>query len=210
MPIALCTDTKTLVAQAKAFAGEGIAVLLAGEGESALAAPLRAALPELVVLEAQSPRFARLNFDAVTLVVADLDAAFLQGSAGRRLFDALGRLAEEGLTLAFCGSAGASAGGVLPDGLHAGLSLVPHTVVLPDVRAVHDLRGLLASLSERRIRLLALDAPACALYDPARDDVAAHGSGSVLLAAFVAGEGESTPTARLHVLTDGMRAGWPE
>jgi hypothetical protein len=210
MPIALCTDTKTLVAQAKALAGDGIAMLLTGEGESTLTAPLQEVLPDLVVLEAGSPRFARLNFDAVTLLVADLDAAFLQGSAGRRLFDALGRLAAEELMLAFCGAAGASAGGVLHDGLHAGLGLVPHTVVLPDLHAVPDLRGLLAQLSERRIRLLALDAPACAVYDPARDEVAAHGAGSVLLAAFVAGADESPPTARLHVLTDGTRAGWPE
>ncbi len=209
MPILLFSDAAACAAWVTALSDPGPALLLS-TGNSALAEPLRAALPELAEVEATSPRFARVNFDALALLVVDLPPAFLDDSGGRRLFDALGRLAEETLALAFVGAAAARTGGRQLDGVHAGLSLVPHTAVIPDLNALGDLRSLLSALSQQGMRLLALDAPVGVRYDAASDRVTVRGTGSVLLVSFRAGPEDDAPTARLHVLTDGMSAGWPE
>lgn len=216
MPVLLFSDNDTCVNGVAALApasrkADGINVLLTS-GESALAEGLRAVLPELVVLDVVSPRFARLDFEAVALIVLEAPTDFLLGSTGRRLVEALGRLARDSLALALIGEAGALAGSALLDGVHAGLSLVPGTAVIPHLQAVEDLRGLLATLSRRRTRLLALDAPVGVAYDAARDAVTVGkgSAGSVLLVSFVEGVERSVPTARLHVLTPGMTAGWPE
>jgi hypothetical protein len=209
MPILLFTDADACAGWATALSEPGPALLLSA-GSSALAEPLRAALPDLVEVEVTSPRFARINFDALSLLVVDLPAEFLEGAAGRRLFDALGRLAAESLALAFVGAPAALTGGRLLDGVHAGLSLVPRTAVIPNLQTVGDLHTLLSTLSRQGVRLLALDASVGVRYDAGTDRVAVRGTGSVLLAAFDTGPGAGAPTARLHVLTDGMSAGWPE
>ncbi len=188
--------------------GGGFVVLLS-EGSSLLEAPLAAALgDDLIAVEMGSPRFSRLNYDAVQAVVVDLPAETLLSSPGRRLMDALGRLAEESLALALIGPAAATGGAFLPDAATAALNLVPGTVVAPSVNAVEDLHSMLERLSQTGLQLLALDAPVAAEYDAGSDTVAVHGAGSALLAAFHHPAG-GPPTARLHVLHDGMRSGWP-
>ncbi len=212
MPILLFTDADACLHSLLSLAdvdAQRIAVLLYA-GDSALAQPLQALLPDLSAVDIASPRFARLNFDAIGLLVVDLPRAFLEDSGGRRLIDALARLAEEGMALVFVGENASLAGGALLDGIHAGLSLVPRTAVIPDLRGVGDLRALLAALSGRGLRLLALDAPVGVRYDAARDSVRVQGAGSVLLAAFRPGANDEPPAARLHVLTDQNEAGWPD
>jgi hypothetical protein len=217
MPILLYSDMHTCAKLAGPMATNGLVVLLTAEG--AAADPhLTHAFPELLVIEAGSPRFSRLNFDALALVLVDLPMDVLLSSVGRRLMETLGRLTEEGLGLAFVGDVVAVTGGVMLDGVHAGLSLVPGTAVMPNVSAVHDLHALLERMRARRTRLLALDAPVGAAYDAAADRVTVHGSGSVLLMAFVEDHADAAAdtaaetggTARLHVLTNGMTSGWPE
>lgn len=188
--------------------GSGLVVLL-HEGTSPLEAFLVDALgDDFIAIEVGSPRFSRLNFDAVHAVVVDLSAETLLSSPGRRLMDALGRLAEEALALALIGPAAAAGGAFLPDATTAALNLVPGTVVAPAVGQVDDLHGMLERLSQRGLQLLALDAPVAAEYDAGTDTVAAHGAGSALLAAFHR-PASGKPTARLHVLRGGMRSGWP-
>jgi hypothetical protein len=212
MAILLFSDPETLREQAGRFISGRLPVLLT-TGESALAAPLQGVLENLLVIDVQGARLSRLNFDAVDLAIVDLAPAMLLSSAGRRLIDALGKLAgepDQGLHLAFYGLALAVTGAFLDDGLAAGLNLIPRTVVAPDVQAVDDLRALLTRMSDGGLRLLALDRPVSARYEPRADTVAVAGRGSVLLTAFRQTPGSDRPTARLHVLTDGMTSGWPE
>jgi len=248
MPLILATDAAAAAAALPALAGHLVrpanadvappAVLLheAGHAGGALEQALRALLPELIAVEIGSPRFARLNFDALALLAVDLRPALLDSAGGRRLFDALGGLLREGLSLLFVGEGAAMAGARLPEAgpastgstgeelppLRAGLGLLPGAAVLPDLQGGVDLRALLARLSHDRVRLLALAAPAavrCDLDGAARFTL--HGAGGALLVAFVdgsgpagsgpaaAGSGGAAPTARLHPLTAGQAAGWP-
>jgi hypothetical protein len=78
------------------------------------------------------------------------------------------------------------------------------------MQQVHELNALLAQMSNRGLRLLALDRPVSARYDPRQDTVTAYGNGHVLLMAFHHTPGQPQPTARLQTLTDGMTRGWPE
>ena len=125
-----CAQTLASLVSAAGDGEPGLSVLLAN-GAGTLAEPLRAALPDLLVVDVASPRFGRLNFDAVALVVLDLPAESLLSPQGRRLVEALGRLAQETLALALVGETTALAGGALLDGIHAGLSLLPGTAVIP-------------------------------------------------------------------------------
>lgn len=209
MPILLSTEIDSCAHRLAAIPGEGTFVL-AAQGDSTLEARLRETLPGLVVAQIGTPRFARLNFDFVRALVLDLNDEVLLSSPGRRLAETLGRLARESLFLSLVGPAAGVAGGLLADGLRAGLSLVPHTAVLPDLRTIADLRTLLATLSASSTRLLALDAPVTVCYDGATDRVSVVGTGSALLASFAGTAGSDLPTARLHVLSDGMSAAWPD
>jgi hypothetical protein len=208
MPIALSSDPTTLAAHAPHWLDDKIAVLLTGK-ESQFFTPLPVALDNLVVVDIAGPRMRRLNFDTIHLAIVDLPAEFLLGPAGRRLLDALGHLAREHLTLGFAGPATATAGAYLLNGVTAGLNLIPQTVVLPDVQQVPDLRVLLEQVSRAKRRLLALDGPITVTYHHTGDQVEVHGDGSVLLAAFHASLRTGQTNARLHVLRNGMRAGWP-
>ena len=58
-------------------------------------------------------------------------------------------------------------------------------------------------------RLLALARPASVRYESLKDTVTVAGKGNVLLAAFHQAADQQQPTARLHVLTEGMTSGWP-
>ncbi|MCX6048602.1 MAG: hypothetical protein NT075_26155 [Chloroflexi bacterium] len=211
MAILLFSDAQTVSEQAPQFIQGRLPVLLM-TGESPLAAPLQAALDDLLVVDVQGPRLSRLNFDAVDLAIVDLAPELLLSSGGRRLIDVLGNLAsdpDQALHLAFYGPSLAVIGGFLDDGATAGLNLIPGTVVLPDVQAVTDLRALLARMSDAGLRLLALDRPVGARYEPLADTIAVRGQGSLLLTAFRQNPGDERPTARLHVLTDSMTSGWP-
>lgn len=223
MAIILCSDFDTLITQMATHAGSAsqaslIALLTAGQSE--LAAPLEEAVTaaghELLAVDVNGPRFGRLNFDAMDLVILDLSPQLLLSSGGRRLMDALGHLAVDELTLAFAGPAIAATGGFLEDGVTAGLNLIPNAVVIPAVQDGADLHTLLARLSERRMRLLALDGSVCVRYDFAAETVTVlagdggESNGSALLVAFVATNPDDAPTARLHVLTPGMTRTWPD
>jgi hypothetical protein len=212
MAILLFSNSDILIEQATYFAGDQLAVLLTTD-ESALTAPLQARLEDLIVADVQGPRLGRLNFDAIALAVVDLTPEMLLSSGGRRLLDVLGRLAtdpDEPLHLAFYGPALGVIGAFLEDGVTAGLNLLPRTVVVPNMKSVADLRALLLNISERGLRLLALDQPVCARYEAVADTVAVRGAGGVLLTAFRRTPANEQPTARLHVLTDKMSSGWPD
>jgi hypothetical protein len=208
MSILLASSPDLLLPEAARRSDAGLIALLF-DGESALAEALRAVVESPILVDINGPRLSRVNFDAVALVILDLPLATLLGPAGRRLSDALGRLAEEELTLAFAGEAATATGMLLEDGVTAGLNLIPQAVVIPNVQAVPDLHRLLARVSEQGVRLLALDAPVTAEYRYDADRVAVVGGGSVLLVGFVAGAAGERPTARLHALTGGMQDGWP-
>ncbi len=90
-----------------------------------------------------------------------------------------------------------------------GLDLIPNTLVLHDLQAVPDLRGLLSDLSVRQTRLLALDGPVCVEYDPITDSVTTSGEGSALLAAFIQDSASDQPTVRVQILPAGASSGWP-
>ncbi|MCB9137757.1 MAG: hypothetical protein H6642_05355 [Caldilineaceae bacterium] len=185
-------------------------VALLHEGESALIETLQAKVDTPILVDIHGPTLSRVNFDAVELLIADLTPETLLSAGGRRLMDALGHLAQEGeLSLAFAGDATAVTGLLLEDGITAGLNLIPRTVIIPDVQAVPSLAALLGRASEQGVRLLALDAPVVAAYEPENDMVSVQGAGSALLASFLGGDNGERPTARLHALTDGMRDGWP-
>jgi hypothetical protein len=210
-----------------------IVLLCAGDGAStatALAQALLPLLPNLFVVDVNGDRFARLNFDALRAVILDFDVETLLASAGRRLVEVLAQLAamrEAGdeLHLVFVGATAGTTGGVLLDGIHAGLNLIPATAVAPDIKAVADLRGLIMSMSAGRGRLIALDAPVGLAYSRESDQVQVAGKGSALLVAFVPSNKGSQaardhdpsdsqepppPTARLHVVTGGMRSAFPD
>ncbi|CAN5443813.1 hypothetical protein BH10CHL1_BH10CHL1_10810 [soil metagenome] len=211
MAILLFSDAQTVCEQAPKFIRGRLPVLLT-VGESALATPLQAVLDDLLIVDVQGPRLSRLNFDAVDLAIVDLSPELLLSSGGRRLIDVLGALASDpgqGLHVGFYGPSLAVMGAFLDDGLTAGLNLIPRTVVAPDVQAVTDLRALLARMSDAGLRLLALDRPVSAHYEPLADAMTVRGQGSVLLTAFRQNPDEQRPTARLHVVTDGMTSGWP-
>lgn len=190
-----------------------MALITAPQGK--LTPLLQAKMPDLIVVDVTGDRLRRLNFDLLRLAIIDLPNKALLSSGGRRLFDALGRLAtpppgEDELTLCFYGAAVTPVGAFLDDGATAALNLIPQTVVLPNMQQVADLNALLATMSNRGLRLLALDHPVSARYDPRRDTVTAQGDGNVLLMAFHQAPGEEQPTARLQTLTNGMARGWPD
>ena len=187
-----------------------IALLYAGATD--LRAPLEERVDDALVVDVESPRLSRVNFDAVGLVLLDLTPGQLLSRAGRRLVDVLGRLAEESLDLALVGPATATAGAFLQDGVTAGLNLIPGCVVIDDVKAVDDLHGLLAQVSRLDVRVLALDAPVVAGYTVADDTVSVQGDGSVMLIAFVPNavdDADAGKTARLQILHQPMRRTWP-
>lgn len=176
-------------------------------------------LPNLLVVDVNSDRFRRINFDQIANVVVDLDSETLLSSPGRRLIEMLANLAalDDGdgeMGLAFVGAAAGAVGGVLLDGVHAGLGLIPATAVAPNLAEVVDLRSLLESMSVGKGRLIALDAPVGLLYSPRLDQVRVAGAGSALLVSFVQTNGQkpqdSPPTARLHVVTDRMTSSFPD
>lgn len=221
-PAACATTLPNLVSRT----GEHL-LLYAGDGAVTTALPatplataLGVALPNLLVVDLNSDRFRRINFDVISSVTLDLDAESLLASSGRRLVEMLSNLAslDDGageMALAFVGGAAGAAGGVLLDGLHAGLNLIPGTAVAPNLAQVADLRGLLESMSAGLGRLLALDAPVGIAYARSTDQVSVAGPGSALLVAFVpsasaANGEESPPTARLHVVTGGMTSTFPD
>ena len=221
MPIQLFSNEQALLTQL-APPRDDMLIALLTVGESALLPPVQDALAsdfssevidQILEIDIGGPRLSRLNFDVVQQAIIDLPLDVLTGSAGRRLLDALGRLAKEELTIAFVGEPMSVIGAFLLDGATAGLNLLPRTVVVPDVQAVPDLRALLATLAQRRLRLLALDGDVAATYDHASDRVTVSGdedaAGNVLLTAFVAGE-EGQPTARVQMLQPGVTSGWPE
>jgi hypothetical protein len=173
------------------------------------ASTLAEKIPNLTTVQIADPRFHRLNFDAITGVIVDLPVEFLLDSPGRRLVDVLGRLAQEELTLILFGPRVVSAGAYLEDGRTAGLNLVPHTIVLADVRHVADLRSLLAMASEAGLRLLAMEGEVGVLYRYEDDTIQVLGQGNAVLAGFPRATQDAKPAARLHVLRPNMRSGWP-
>lgn len=222
MAILLFSDSTTCAQTLAALApqpSDALRVLLfAGDGSpgqtTALAEGLLESFPELLVVDVNSDRFSRLNFDVVGTVILDMAGEVLLSAPGRRLVDVLGRLAaggggEEAIDLAFVGESVIAAGARLSDGLHAGLRLLPDTVVLHDLAEVGDLRGLLAAVSAQSGRLLALDAPVAVRYEPVSDSVLAAGKGSVLLASFVQEASGAPPGAKLHVVATGNSSAWP-
>jgi len=216
MSISLCTNTETLLTQVHTLAAtsttddpEPLYALLMVD-ESALAQPLQERLDNLAVVDVTGPRLSRLNFDAISLVIVDLTPEALLTTAGRRLLDALGRLAEETLGLTFVGPATGATGAFLADGVTAGLNLIPRTVVLPDVQAAPDLRALLERTSQAGLRLLAMDGAVAVLYDYATDSVQVEGDGNALLAAYHETADAPQQTARLQIVAPGMQSGWPD
>lgn len=200
-------------------------LLCAGDGDLAstpLSQEIAAAIPDLQVVDVNSGRFRRLNYDLLASIIVDLDVETLLSSPGRRLIEMLGNLAslDDGageMALGFVGSATGAAGGMLLDGVHAGLGLVPGTAIAPNLAEVKDLRALLKHISAGLGRLIALEAPVGVAYAPRSDQLTVADSGSALLVAFVRTEdekgsdGEPTPpTARLHVVTGGMVSGFPD
>jgi hypothetical protein len=236
MALILCADMDTAADVAPALIGlepgdETPCVLLhePGEAEGDLEESLRTVLPGLFAVEVGSPRLARVNFDAMALVVLDLSPALLESAAGRRLADVLGGLLREGQHILLAGDAVRMCGALLaPEPgnaeeldlqerpLRAGLGLLPGAMVLLSLEEVEDLRSLLARLSAVQGRLLALEGGVAVRYDggsgdgaPAGGEFLAAGTGSALLVAFAQGSDDETPTARLHPLGPGQRAPWP-
>jgi len=209
MPISLFSNLNTLLDHLPADDGEHLRVVLT-EPDGELAEDLTIEDPDLLIVDVTGPKLQRVNFDLVRFAVIDLAPETLLSSAGRRLIDVLGHLALEELTLAFVGPGTAVTGGLLKDGVTAGLNLIPHTTVLADVQAVADLRGLLTALSEAGRRILALDGAVAATYTRPGETVAVSGHGSVLLVAFHQERGAETPIARINVLGAGMTRTWPD
>ncbi len=213
MPIILCTDTQALSAHAVQRAGDGSIILLTSGGSS-LAAPLAEALankqpPHLFLeIDIHSGRLNRLDFDSVDLIIVDLPKNLLLAAVGRRLTDALGRLATESLALAFTAQSTTAAGALLEDSVTAGLNLIPRTIILPTVASIPDLHTLLNRISRQGLRILALDGSVAAQYIHTDDSITVAGSGSALLGAFQESR-NGQPTARLQLLKDGMRSRWP-
>ena len=156
MPIQLFSNLNTLLDHLPADDGETLRVVLT-EPDGEMAEDLALDDPGLLIVDVTGPKLQRVNFDLVRFAVIDLTPKTLLGSGGRRLMDVLGHLALEELTLAFVGPATAVTGGILEDGITAGLNLLPRTAVLADVQSVADLRGLLTALSQAGRRILALD-----------------------------------------------------
>lgn len=208
MSILLASSAATLFDHLAARRDERL-VLLLYAGTSNLAETLRAQVEEPLIVDIEGPRLSRVNFDAVGLVILELTPEQLLSSLGRRLVDVLGRLAQESLDLALFGPAAAPAGAFLQDGVTAGLNLVPRSVVIEDVQAVGDLHALLAHVSRMDVRLLALDGPVVAQYTEADDTVVVHGGGNVMLVAFVPAADDGK-TARIQLLHQSMRRGWPQ
>jgi hypothetical protein len=213
MAIHLFSDQATLLAQPPRPPKDGLIALITSP-QGTLAPLLQAPLPDLIVVDVTGDRLRRLNFDLLRVAIIDLPNKALLSSGGRRLLDALGRLAapppgEDELTLCFYGPATTTVGAFLDDGATAALNLIPKTVVLSNMQQVNNLNALLAQMSTLGLRLLALDQPVSASYDPHQDTVTATGSGHVLLMAFQQAPGNSQPKARLQTLKHGMKRGWP-
>ena len=207
MPILLYSDDNTLQDLLPRPEESKFVALLTTDAGS-LRTRLEASFDELLVVDVTGPSLKRLNFDAIEAAILDLSPAMLLSQAGRRLLDALGRLAaQDELTLVFAGEATGVVGGFLENGVTAGLNLIPGTVIVPAVQEVDDLRALLAQLSEAGLRLLALDAPAGALYHN-DDSVEMEGAGSLLMVGFSSAQ-EGQSVARLQPLSAGMRRHWP-
>ncbi len=154
MGLLLCSNQEKLADLIDRYRADSFAALLFVD-HSELFSMLEPLVEDLLVVDVNGPRLSRLNFDAVEVVVVDFSPAELLSSAGRRSVDVLGRLAEESLTLVLYGAATATAGAFLLDGKTAGLNLVPHVVVVPDLQVVPELRTLLDSMSGLGLRLLA-------------------------------------------------------
>lgn len=221
MAILLVSDPETCVstlATLSPIQTDALRVLLFAGDSSAdqttpLADALDSAFPELLVVDVNSDRFPRLNFDVVGTLVLDMPAEVLLSAPGRRLVDVLGRLAlgvgDDVLDLVLVGESVSAAGARLTDGVLAGLSLLPDAVVIPNLAQIRDLRGLLAAVSAQSGRLLALDAPVAVRYDVVADSVQAAGGGSALLVSFVPGAEGAPASAKLHVVSAGSTSSWP-
>ena len=211
MSLLLFSDVSSCIASLAVLAGDDAAAtaIVLHADAPLLVEPLLEAFPQMAAVDIGSARFSRLNFDGIGMLVLDFPPASLESSPGRRLVDVLGRLASEGLALVFVGESVSVVGGVLLDGVRAGLNLVPGTAVIADMRAVADMRTLLGALQARGTRLLAMDAPIAVRYDARMDRVRVLGPGSVLLAGFRPAVGDEPPAAQLHVLTTGMESAWP-
>ncbi len=221
MAILLMTDPATCastLATLSPVTADALRVLLfAGEGSADQSTPLADALagafPDLLVVDVNSDRFPRLNFDVVGTLILDMPADVLLSAPGRRLLDVLSGLAfgvgDESLDLTLVGESVSTAGARLSDGLLAGLGLLPDAVVIPNLAEVGDLRGLLAAVSAQSGRLLALDAPVAVRYDVESDSVRVAGGGSVVLVSFVPGAEGAPASAKLHVVAGGATSTWP-
>lgn len=221
MAILLVSDPATCVSTLGTLSPAGAdalrVLLFAGDGSADQSTPLANALddafPDLLVVDVNSERFPRLNFDAVGTLILDMPAEVLLSAPGRRLVDVLGRLAlgagDDVLDLVLVGEGVSAAGARLSDGVLAGLSLLPDVVVIPSLAQVRDLRGLLVAVSAQSGRLLALDAPVAVRYDIVTDSVQTAGGGSALLVSFVPGAEGAPASAKLHVVTAGSTASWP-
>ena len=97
MPTLLFTDANACAESLLALVGPAApeAAVLLHAGATTLLDSLREVLPSLTAVEIASPRFGRLNFDVLELLIVDLPRDYLESSGGRRLMDALGRLADE-------------------------------------------------------------------------------------------------------------------
>ena len=211
MTIALFSDSQSLRECVDAVSQAGPVVALHA-GAHPLAGLLRASLADpdrLIAADVRRGELSRVNFDAVAAVILDLTAEELLSSAGRRLVDVLGRLAQEELVLALVGDPVSLTGALLIDGVTAGLNLIPRTVVLVDVAGVHNLHDALAAVRDAGLRILACDGSVGVVYTHGQDAVRVHGRGTVLLGALRAGQSSAQPTMRLQVLTAGMTSGWP-
>lgn len=221
MAILLFSDPATCVSTLAKLSNVGddaLRVLLfAGDGSTGQSTPLANAMadeyPDLLVVDVNSERFPRLNFDVVRTLIPDMAAEVLLSAPGRRLVDVLGKLASDGgedaLDLALVSESVTAAGARLSDGLHAGLTLLPDAVVIHSLAEVGDLRALLAAVSAESGRLLALDAPVAVRYDAVDDAVRVAGTGSVLLVTFAPGAEGAPASAKLHVVAAGNRSSWP-
>ncbi len=211
MTIVLCTqyaDPRPILAR---FADRRCVYLSWGPARDAQGDPSRAASPDVppgweVCDISLAPPVPKVLQDA-SLIVAALSPAAWQEPTGVATAELL-RAVSASAALLLAGPSVACAGEAHA-GNAPGLHFIPNTLVLHDLQAVPDLHGLLSALSDRQIRLLALDGPICVEYDPGTDSVTTSGEGSALLAAFVQDSPGEQATVRVQILAAGASSGWP-